>query len=63
MDKFEIPNVFWKYYDLYRRKLLSIEEFQRLSGLDYEMIIHILGEIQNEKHDDFLRSVCYNKQE
>ena len=27
------PKVFWKYYDLYRRKQISLEEFSRLSGL------------------------------
>ncbi len=29
----EIPNIFWKYYDLYRRGKMTIEEFSRQSGL------------------------------
>ena len=57
----QIPKVFWKYYDLYRRKLLTLDEFHKLSGLDKNEIIQILERIENEKHDDFLRDVWYNK--
>ena len=34
MDREErIPNIFWKYYDLYRRKQITIEQFSLFSGL------------------------------
>lgn len=32
------PKVFWKYYDLYRRKQISLAEFSRLSGLSEKAI-------------------------
>lgn len=36
------PKVFWKYYDLYRRKQISLEEFSRLSGLKtYEICSYL----------------------
>ena len=33
------PKVFWKYYDLYRRKQISLTEFSRLSGLSEKVIL------------------------
>lgn len=32
-SKIEIPNVFWKYYDLYRRGQITIQTFAVYSGL------------------------------
>lgn len=29
----EIPKKFWKYYDLYRRGKMTVEEFSKQSGL------------------------------
>ena len=34
----EIPNSFWKYYDLFRRKQITLDDFSRLSGLSKEEI-------------------------
>lgn len=34
----DIPNVFWKYYDLYRRKLISLTDFALLTGLKVEQL-------------------------
>lgn len=32
-ESVKIPNVFWKFFDLYRRKVISIEDFSLNSGL------------------------------
>lgn len=32
------PKTFWKYYDLYRRKQISLSEFAHLSGLSVSKI-------------------------
>lgn len=34
----EIPSVFWKYYDLYRRKRIGIIEFTQLTNLSQKII-------------------------
>ncbi|ADU27207.1 hypothetical protein [Ethanoligenens harbinense] len=31
--EFEIPKVFWKFYDEYRRNVISLSEFSRCTGL------------------------------
>ena len=38
----DIPKSFWKYYDLFRRNLISIEEYSRLSELSVEEILAYL---------------------
>ena len=38
----EIPKSFWKYYDLFRRKQISLEAFSRLSELTEEEILAFL---------------------
>ena len=57
MNTMDIPKIFWKYYDLYRRKILSLDEFQQLSGICKETIVIILNEIETETQDDFLRNM------
>ena len=32
------PKAFWKYYDLYRRKQISLLDFSKLSGLSEYML-------------------------
>jgi hypothetical protein len=32
------PKIFWKYYDLFRRGQLSLEQFSKLSGLSESML-------------------------
>lgn len=32
-ESVKIPNVFWKFFDLYRRKVISLENFSLNSGL------------------------------
>lgn len=41
----EIPKIFWKYYDLYRREQLTIEEYSAKSGLSANEIEYFLQEI------------------
>lgn len=40
----EIPNIFWKYYDLYRyrRKKITLKQFSDLSGLSESKIVRYL---------------------
>ena len=38
----EIPKSFWKYYDLFRRKQISLEDFSRMSKLTEEEILAYL---------------------
>lgn len=60
MSTTNIPKVFWKYYDLYRRNILTLDEFQRLSKLQTQTIVTILREIDAETNDDFSNPMCYN---
>ena len=46
MNEFEAPKSFWKYYDLYRRKLLSLSEYSILSCIsekDLKMLLWALS--------------------
>ena len=45
----KIPNIFWKYYDLFRRKQLSFEEFTEKTGLEKDIILLYLQKISNER--------------
>ena len=38
----KIPNIFWKYYDLYRRKKITLKQFSDLSGLSEPKIMQYL---------------------
>lgn len=45
-----MPKIFWKFYDLYRRKQLTIEEYASKTGLTKEEIECFLQEIlENSK--------------
>ncbi len=44
-----IPDAFWKYYDLYRRKKMSIQEFSARSGLTNAEIRKCLKALNSEK--------------
>jgi len=37
-----IPKIFWKYFDLYRRNLISLEEYEINTGIDKEQLIKFL---------------------
>jgi len=41
----EIPMIFWKYYDQYRRKLISIDVFSTLTKLSKKELRRYLREI------------------
>ena len=52
MEAITVPNSFWKYYDLYRRRKITICQFSTLSGLPVEEITVYLQELglpKNEK--------------
>ena len=38
----EPPKEFWKYYDLYRRKKLSLEEFSKCSEIEIHYLVEYL---------------------
>lgn len=39
----EIPKIFWKYYDLYRRNKIQIKEFSEKTTLSVEAIMKYLN--------------------
>ena len=41
----DIPKTFWKYYDLYRREAISLEEFSIRSNLPKDEIVRYLSVI------------------
>ena len=40
-----IPKIFWAFYDLFRRKQITLREFSQKSGLPQEEIVRYLKEI------------------
>ncbi len=44
-SKIEIPKIFWKYYDLYRRKVITLEVFSLKTGISKDRILIYLEEI------------------
>lgn len=44
----EIPNVFWKYYDLYRRKKISLKEYAAKTEIDEPTLKIFLNLIAQE---------------
>lgn len=45
----ELPKVFWKYYDLYRRKMISLGEYAAATGLSAHTIQHFLKDVVDVK--------------
>lgn len=41
----EIPKIFWKYYDLFRRKLITLEEFSEKTSLQVGVLVFYLESI------------------
>lgn len=41
----DIPKIFWKYYDLYRRKLITLTEYAELAGIEIEMLNEYLASV------------------
>lgn len=41
----DIPKIFWAFYDLFRRKQLTISQFSERTGLTKEEITRFLKEI------------------
>lgn len=44
-----IPKIFWAYYDLFRRKQLTFDQFSERTGLSIEEITRILKEISKNE--------------
>lgn len=45
VETVEPPKVFWKYYDLYRRKRISLSEYAAATGLSAFAIRHFLKNV------------------
>lgn len=41
----DIPKIFWKFYDLYRRGLISLEDFSKQANLSAEFIEECLNQM------------------
>ena len=48
----DAPNAFWKYYDLFRRKKITLLDFSQLSGLQTSQIVYILEILGLEEKKD-----------
>ena len=45
----DIPNIFWKHYDLYRRKIISLAEFEKATDIDKGILLQYLNEIYKKQ--------------
>ncbi len=41
-ERREFPKIFWKYYDLYRRRMITLADFSEKSGLPEDEIVYYL---------------------
>lgn len=46
MTNIEIPKIFWKYYDLFRRGKITVDDFSSYTGLDIDTLETILMDVQ-----------------
>ena len=49
VETLEPPKVFWKYYDLYRRKRISLSEYAAATGLSAFAIWHFLKNVVEKR--------------
>ena len=49
VETLEPPKVFWKYYDLYRRKRISLSEYATATGLSAFAIRHFLKNVVEKR--------------
>ena len=42
-----IPNIFWRFYDLYRRNKITLEEFSQKTNIDKIILQNYLFQITN----------------
>jgi len=47
-----IPKVFWKYFDLFRRGKLSLSEYSILSELSEQELVRLLTSLRTYDLDD-----------
>ena len=55
------PKAFWKYYDLYRRKQITLDEYAVMTGLAPSAICRYLAAITEKKPKNIerYRYICY----
>lgn len=44
----KIPNAFWAFYDLYRRKIITLDEFAKKTNIDKKLLQVFLRQISKE---------------
>lgn len=42
------PNDFWRYYDIYRRKIITLAEFSTLSDIRIPVLKKLLNKLKSE---------------
>ena len=47
-----IPKIFWAYYDLFRRKQITIAEFSKKTGLSKQELHSFLQEISENSSEE-----------
>lgn len=45
-----IPKVFWAFYDLYRRKLLTLDDFSKKTCLDKKILCKYLRQLSKSQN-------------
>ena len=40
-----VPKIFWKYFDWYRRKIITLSQYERLTGINKELLVKYLAYI------------------
>lgn len=46
MEEREVPKIFWKYYDLFRRNLINLDVFSEKTALQQDTLLFYLREIE-----------------
>ena len=49
MREFSAPNSFWKYYDLYRRQIITIADYSALSCIPEKDLVKLLLALSNSQ--------------
>lgn len=44
-----IPKIFWKYYDLFRRKQIALSEFSKKTNISEKQLLYFLAEITKKE--------------
>ena len=52
----DIPKIFWKYFDLYRRKKITIQKYSEMTGLHIAILEAFLRETLGKELKDIEKS-------